>query len=85
MDNLNGAKSSSLGAFKSACEEKTLNNITLWEANDVGVIQPPKAIGNALCPNECSDHGRCVNATCVCDEGYLSTDCSIKKGKEIEF
>eukprot|EP01124_Arcella_intermedia_P021153 TRINITY_DN2907_c0_g1_i1.p1 TRINITY_DN2907_c0_g1~~TRINITY_DN2907_c0_g1_i1.p1 ORF type:complete len:576 (-),score=72.58 TRINITY_DN2907_c0_g1_i1:21-1748(-) len=30
------------------------------------------------CPDNCSNHGRCVNSVCMCDSGYMATDCSIK-------
>ena len=80
MDDLEVAKSSSVGVMKDACEEVTLRNITLWETDDTGELQPPKAVAEVLCPNECSGNGVCVNATCVCNEGYLSSDCSIHEG-----
>ena len=33
--------------------------------------------GVKLCPSDCSDHGQCVNGTCVCDAGYTGEDCGI--------
>uniref|UniRef100_A0A7M6DKV0 VWFD domain-containing protein n=2 Tax=Clytia hemisphaerica TaxID=252671 RepID=A0A7M6DKV0_9CNID len=80
LDDLNAAKFSSLGVLKNECEEKALKNLSLWETGQNGNLQPPQAVGNALCPNDCSGKGKCVNSTCVCDAGYLSTDCSIQTG-----
>ncbi|XP_066930014.1 von Willebrand factor D and EGF domain-containing protein-like isoform X3 [Clytia hemisphaerica] len=78
LDDIEVATSSAVGVMKDACEEVTLRNITLWKTDDTtGQLQPPKAVAEILCPNECSGNGYCANATCVCDEGYLSADCSI--------
>jgi predicted ferric reductase len=30
------------------------------------------------CPNDCSNHGACVNEECVCITGFLANDCSLK-------
>lgn len=49
-----------------------------------GELQPPQEIENSVCPNECSGHGKCLNATCSCDQGYISTDCSIKEGEWVQ-
>ncbi|KAK3585816.1 hypothetical protein CHS0354_038333 [Potamilus streckersoni] len=29
------------------------------------------------CPNQCNNNGHCDNGTCVCDNGFASSDCSI--------
>ena len=63
------------------CEEETLRNVTLWTADDNGNLQPPQAVGDTLCPSDCSGNGGCVNSTCVCNAGFLSVDCSIREGK----
>ncbi|XP_066919363.1 von Willebrand factor D and EGF domain-containing protein-like [Clytia hemisphaerica] len=70
-------QASAVEAMKEECEEKTLKNITLWESDDSGVLQPPQAVGNALCPSDCSGNGKCVNSTCLCNGGFLAADCSI--------
>ena len=37
------------------------------------------AISKALnCPNDCFQHGHCEEE-CICDPGYISHDCSIRK------
>ncbi|CAH3035734.1 unnamed protein product [Porites lobata] len=30
-----------------------------------------------LCPNDCTFNGRCVNGSCICNEGYTANDCAI--------
>jgi hypothetical protein len=30
-----------------------------------------------LCPNNCSNHGKCSNGNCNCDKGYGEIDCSL--------
>jgi hypothetical protein len=44
-----------------------------WTGPDCNTIQ---------CPNSCSNHGVCLNATntCLCDEGFFSNDCSAPIG-----
>lgn len=29
-----------------------------------------------VCPNDCSNHGRCDDGVCFCDDGYSANDCS---------
>ncbi|XP_021445175.2 tenascin-N isoform X2 [Oncorhynchus mykiss] len=38
-----------------------------WEGPDCSV---------STCPDECNDHGRCVDGKCVCLAGYMGSDCS---------
>eukprot|EP00111_Clytia_hemisphaerica_P012530 TCONS_00036835-protein len=71
---------SAVAAMMEECEEETLRNVTLWTADDNGNLQPPQAVGDTLCPSDCSGNGGCVNSTCVCNAGFLSVDCSIKEG-----
>ena len=65
----------------SACEEIALRNLTLWKKdNDGKSLVPPGEIRENICPNGCSGHGKCLYARCVCDNDYISADCSLKKG-----
>eukprot|EP00933_Yihiella_yeosuensis_P080972 TRINITY_DN944_c0_g2_i1.p1 TRINITY_DN944_c0_g2~~TRINITY_DN944_c0_g2_i1.p1 ORF type:complete len:505 (-),score=104.43 TRINITY_DN944_c0_g2_i1:312-1826(-) len=33
-----------------------------------------------LCPNSCSNHGKCVSGMCECEDSYQGADCSITVG-----
>ena len=85
LDDLRASELSAVSAMMEECEEETLSNVTLWTSDDSGVLQPPQAVGNALCPSDCSGNGRCVNSTCICDAGYLSADCTINEGIIIDY
>ncbi|KAK3585503.1 hypothetical protein CHS0354_003355 [Potamilus streckersoni] len=40
----------------------------------------PQAVANLIsmnCLNSCSGHGQCVNGTCLCDTGFMASDCSL--------
>ena len=69
--------------MQDACEEILLKNTSYWEADPStnGSMVPSLEMGNTLCLGLCSGHGRCVNATCVCDGNFTSADCSIDKNK----
>ena len=73
--------------MQDACEEILLKNTSYWEADPSknGSMIPSMEMGNTLCPGMCSGHGRCVNATCVCDGNFTSADCSIDKNKGPEM
>ncbi|EDO33240.1 predicted protein [Nematostella vectensis] len=40
-------------------------------------VQTSKDIVENLCPNECSNRGNCSNSTCICEEGFTLSDCSM--------
>ena len=67
--------------MQSACENTITKNVSLWEEDPIikGKMRLPQDFGNTLCPNFCSGHGTCVNATCICNGNYTSSDCSIDK------
>ena len=69
--------------MQSACEEIFLKNTSLWKIDPTrnNTFGPPPDMGNTLCPNLCSGHGSCVNATCICNENFTSVDCSIEMNK----
>ena len=64
-------------------QEAVLQDLTFWKANSSknGALEPPKDFDKILCPNLCSGHGTCVNATCLCESNYASVDCSVKKNE----
>ncbi|KAL3863773.1 hypothetical protein ACJMK2_005508 [Sinanodonta woodiana] len=40
----------------------------------------PLMVANLIsmnCLNSCSGHGQCLNGTCLCDTGYMASDCSL--------
>ena len=69
--------------MQDACQEIFLKNTTYWvkDAANNGTHAPTTGISKTLCPGLCSGHGKCVNATCRCDNNHTSTDCSINKNK----
>ena len=34
-------------------------------------------VAESLCPNDCTFNGRCVNGSCICNEGFTAQDCAI--------
>ncbi|XP_035688112.1 von Willebrand factor D and EGF domain-containing protein-like [Branchiostoma floridae] len=66
--------------MKAACTDIAYQNVSLYEVGDDGVAVPPMAVRENLCPADCSQHGDCVNGSCVCFEPYTSADCSLVKG-----
>ncbi|XP_060565970.1 uncharacterized protein LOC132724993 [Ruditapes philippinarum] len=34
-------------------------------------------VNSLSCLNDCSQHGKCKNGTCDCDQGYMDIDCSL--------
>ena len=80
-DNIDLASKSAVNSLAYSCKDIILTEVDIyWTNNTGGTRTPPDIIGNSLCPNECSGNGKCLNATCECEEGFLSSDCSIVKG-----
>eukprot|EP00795_Rhopilema_esculentum_P008761 gene8761-14788_t len=75
---------SALEKMKNFCEEISLKDLTIWKKDPSknGTLEPPTVIENVLCPNQCSGNGICVNATCKCNNGFVTADCSIRRGEE---
>ncbi|XP_066302866.1 von Willebrand factor D and EGF domain-containing protein-like [Branchiostoma lanceolatum] len=66
--------------MKASCTDVAYQNVSLYDVGDDGVAVPPMAVRDNLCPADCSQHGDCMNGTCVCFEPYTSADCSLVKG-----
>ncbi|KAI8498260.1 hypothetical protein Bbelb_242040 [Branchiostoma belcheri] len=75
-----GIAAAHVDTVKAACTEVAYQNVSLYEVDDDGVLVPPMAVRENLCPADCSQQGDCVNGTCVCFEPYTSADCSLVKG-----
>ncbi len=76
---------SAIDSLQNYCEEKSLKDITLWKRGNSsdssnGTLEPPEEIANLLCPNQCSGNGKCKNATCSCNTGFETSDCSLRTG-----
>lgn len=48
----------------------------LWLAACVAVLCCVAAV-EAQCPNNCTDHGQCVDNSCVCDTPFTDPDCGL--------
>ena len=70
--------------MKNFCEEISLKDLTIWKKDPSrnGTLEPPSVIENVLCPNQCSGNGICVNATCKCNNDFVTADCSMRGGEE---
>ncbi|XP_078703698.1 uncharacterized protein LOC144928879 [Branchiostoma floridae x Branchiostoma belcheri] len=75
-----GIAAAHVDTVKAACTDVAYQNVSLYEVDDDGVLVPPMAVRDNLCPADCSQQGDCVNGTCVCFEPYTSADCSLVKG-----
>ncbi len=69
-----------MDAMKSDCEEVIMRDPTTWKPGPNGKPEPPTAVSDEICPNQCSKNGKCVKGKCVCIAGFLTEDCSVKKG-----
>ena len=64
-------------ALETSCIANIFNNISSFKNTTDGSIELDTDVLTSLCPNDCSDHGNCLNSTCTCDEDYTAADCSI--------
>lgn len=82
LDDYTLAIQSAIEAMASICKEITLREKDkYWKEDSSGELAPPQEIGNSLCPNECSGNGVCSNGTCLCNQDFITADCSLKKGR----
>ena len=42
---------------------------------------PPTKFLDALCPNDCGGHGKCIKGKCSCESGFGALDCTIDLNK----
>ena len=61
----------------SSCEANIYKNISFYKNTTNGELEVPTEVLSALCPNDCTDHGECMNTTCICHKDYTAKDCSI--------
>jgi hypothetical protein len=72
--------------METSCTVAIYTNASSYKNTTDGSIELNTDVLLSLCPNDCSDHGNCSNATCICDEDYTAADCSIYlKGSPILF
>ena len=65
-------------SLKSSCQFQAVKNYSAYEKDESGNLVPPAKVTQLLCPNDCSFQGNCTNGTCICNEGYVSADCSMR-------
>lgn len=69
---------SAFESLKSSCQFQAVKNYSAYEKDESGNLVPPAKVTQLLCPNDCSSQGNCTNGTCICNEGYVSADCSMR-------
>ncbi|XP_041368567.1 uncharacterized protein LOC121382945 isoform X2 [Gigantopelta aegis] len=75
MDSLDWAQEA-LQGFILQCLSLFTFDVTMW-VNIGGVPRPDFHVIELVCSNGCSNQGKCVAGVCMCDEGFLSPDCSV--------
>ena len=73
--------SGSVAALMDECGSLAARNLSLLRnksSEDSGASGSVlvEEITEALCPNDCSFNGKCVNGSCVCNKNYTAEDCS---------
>ncbi|XP_052076404.1 uncharacterized protein LOC127714387 [Mytilus californianus] len=67
--------------FASVClqESKRLEILTVTNStNSTGADKPiASIIEESTCPEDCSNHGLCINEECQCNDGYYGESCSL--------
>ena len=64
------------------CKSIASKDQSTWEKDDLGnPIEPNLQIQNNLCPNKCSNNGICQMASCICNSGFVGSDCSVDINK----
>jgi len=69
---------SAFESLKSSCEFQAVKNYSAYDKDEEGNLVPPTKIAQNLCPGDCNSNGNCTNGTCVCKEGFVSADCSMR-------
>ncbi|XP_022787242.1 von Willebrand factor D and EGF domain-containing protein-like [Stylophora pistillata] len=69
---------SAFESLKSSCAFEAVSNFSAYEKDEEGNFVPPMKIAQNLCPGNCNSNGNCINGTCVCNEGFISADCSLR-------
>ena len=55
-----------------------MKNVSAYEKDEEGNFVPPVKVAQNLCPNDCSFNGNCTNGSCICHEGFIASDCSMR-------
>ncbi|CAC5422194.1 unnamed protein product [Mytilus coruscus] len=68
-------------SMKSRCLSEVQKNETLNDQPSEDIPSITETVIMAICPGlpECSGNGKCDHGVCVCNEGFMSHDCSMTK------
>src|SRR6218665_3145647 len=58
--------------FEESCVNQLAASINSSSADYNSTFYTLRSVYEKACPNQCSGHGMCVQAKCVCDEGNCS-------------
>ncbi|XP_078312035.1 von Willebrand factor D and EGF domain-containing protein-like [Crassostrea virginica] len=70
-------KEDHLGGIQQNCYEEVLKDTAQWTQDANAAPSLPATITSALCSQDCSNQGQCVEGICECNTGYGGADCSI--------
>ncbi|ESO98588.1 hypothetical protein LOTGIDRAFT_238999 [Lottia gigantea] len=68
---------SSISTVSSQCLYEARMNRTLREEKVEDSKSLLELVKEVSCPGECSDQGRCAKGKCICNTGYIGSDCSV--------
>ncbi|XP_071176209.1 uncharacterized protein [Mytilus edulis] len=70
-----------VNSMKSRCLSEVQKNETLKDQTSEDIPSITETVIMAICPGlpECSGNGKCDHGLCVCNEGFMSHDCSMTK------
>ncbi|PFX12900.1 von Willebrand factor D and EGF domain-containing protein [Stylophora pistillata] len=77
---------SAISVLLNNCGEIVARNLSLYSKESNVNTQGNSSssiltnIAQKMCPNDCSLNGKCVNASCICNEGFTAKDCAMSLG-----